>query len=113
MEASHGREKAREGLLFVYSLISLKRGVWMSIEQQDLDFKWYVGELPELYREYGHCFAIISNKKVIETHDTYDGAIDSAFELRDAGKLTTFIVQEIGRDDSAYSANFASAWVVA
>lgn len=85
----------------------------MSIDQQDLDFKWYVGELPELYREYSHCFAVINNRKVIETYDTYDDAIDAALALRGTGKLTTFIVQEIGQDASVYSANFASAWVVA
>lgn len=85
----------------------------MSTEQQDLDFKWYVGELPELYGRYGHCYAVISNRSVVGTFGSYNEGIDAALAMRDKGELDTFIVQEIGRDESAYSANFASAWVVA
>lgn len=85
----------------------------MSFEQQGTDFKWYIGELPNLFKEYGHCFAIISNRKVVGTRATYDDAVDAALKLRAAGELGTFIVQEIDRDESAYTASFASAWVVA
>lgn len=85
----------------------------MTDERQDRDFKWYVGELPGLYRQYGRCFAIISDQSVIATYKDYDEAIDAAIEMSDSGKVDTFIVQEIGPDDSVYTSSFASAWVIA
>jgi hypothetical protein len=32
--------------------------------------------------------------------------------MEDNGTIGHFIVQEIGSDESAYTANFASAWVI-
>ena len=71
--------------------------------------------MPELYRRYGHCYAIISGEAVVETFDgcdDCDDAIDSAMAMEDDGTIGHFIVQEIGSDESAYTANLASAWVI-
>jgi hypothetical protein len=84
----------------------------MGTSQQDRDFAWYVGEMPELYRRYGHCYAIISGEAAVETFDDCDDAIDSAMAMEDDGTIGHFIVQEIGSNESAYTANFASAWVI-
>lgn len=84
----------------------------MEPSQQDRDFSWYVGTMPELYKIYGHCYAIISGKEVVDTFSDYNTAIDAAIAMEDNGTIGEFIVQEIGRDASAYTASFASAWVI-
>ena len=82
----------------------------MLTEQQRKDFNWYKGALSDLYEKYGSCHAIISNAKVLGTYPTFGDACRAADELCDPG---SYIVQEIGPDESAYTDTFASMWVVA
>jgi hypothetical protein len=82
----------------------------MLSEQQKDDFKWYKGEMVDLYNELGHCFAVIRYREVVATFPTFDEAVDYAI---DTYEPRTFIVQEIGPDPSAYTMQIASSWVVA
>lgn len=74
------------------------------------DFKWFVGEMPELFRQYGHCFLAIKNRQVLGTYQSYGEAVDSTASSEDFG---TFIVQECGKSVSVYTSQIASAWVMA
>ena len=82
----------------------------MLTEQQRKDFNWYKDELSDLYEKYGSCHALISNAKVLGTYPTFGDACRAADELCEPG---SYIVQEIGPDESAYTDTFASMWLVA
>lgn len=78
--------------------------------RQRSDFEWFKFKMPELYREFGHCFAVISDRKVLATCPTYGEAVESALETLSFGD---FIVQEVGETAEAYTAAFTSMWVMA
>lgn len=82
----------------------------MLTEKQKKDFKWYKGSLSDLYEKYGNCHAVISGAKVLGTYGTFGDACRAAEEMCEPG---TYIVQEIGPDENAYTDTFASMWVVA
>lgn len=73
------------------------------------DFKWFVGEMPELYRNHGHCYLAIKDRHVLGAYDSYSQAVDTTSLSEDPG---TFIVQECGKSDSVYTAEIASTWVM-
>lgn len=82
----------------------------MLTEQQRKDFNWYKGALADLFKKYDSCHAIISNAQVLGTYATFGDACRAADEQCEPG---SYIVQEIGPDESAYTDAFASVWVVA
>ena len=73
---------------------------------QDADFKWFVENMPSLYERYGHCFLAIKEQEVIGVYGTYAEGVRGASEIAELG---TFIVQECGKDESAYTNHIASA----
>ena len=79
-------------------------------DQQLRDFNWYKGALADLYERYGSCHAIISGGQVLGTYPTFGDACRAADMQCEPG---SYIVQEIGPDESAYTDSFASMWVVA
>ena len=78
--------------------------------RQKSDFEWFKFKMPELYREFGHCFAVVSDRKVLATYPTYGEAVENALETLSFGD---FIVQEVGETEEAYMANFTFMWVIA
>ncbi len=80
----------------------------MLTEQQRKDFNWYKGALADLYEKYGNCRAVISGARVLGTYPTFGDACRAADELCEPG---SYIVQEIGLDESAFAYAFASMWV--
>lgn len=82
----------------------------MLSELQKSDYKWYKGELVDLYARYGGCFAVIRNKRVVATFPTFDEAADYALKEFSPGE---FIAQEIGPDPSVHTMKIASMWVMA
>ncbi|MBR3312951.1 MAG: hypothetical protein IKG18_02300 [Atopobiaceae bacterium] len=82
----------------------------MLSEQQKSDFEWFKAAMPALYAAYGHCYVIVRKEEVVGTFGDFDEAVDcalSSYEPR------TFIVQEVGPDEGAYTQEFASMWVTA
>lgn len=73
---------------------------------QELDFKWFIDNMPNLYKEYGNCFLAIKNKQILGSYATYADAVHSTAQTEDLG---TFIVQECGQDEKAYTNFIASA----
>ena len=79
-------------------------------ERQKSDFKWFKGEMSDLYREYGRCYVAIRDKEVLGVYPTFGDGVEATSAAFEPG---TFIVQEVGPDASAYTSEFASMWVVA
>ena len=67
---------------------------------QDDDFKWFVENMPSLYERFGHCFLAIKDKDVIGRYGSYAEGVREASKISELG---TFIVQECGENESAYT----------
>lgn len=70
------------------------------------DFGFFLEKYEELYREHGHSFIAIRNKKVIGVYDKFDTAVN---ETSKEYPLGTFIIQECNGDESGYT-NYISSW---
>lgn len=79
-------------------------------KQQESDFKWFKGEMADLFTNLGRCHVIVRNKEVIGVYDTFKDAISKATSLYDDG---TYIVQEVGPDDSVYMVKIPALWAAA
>lgn len=67
------------------------------------DFNWFLNNYNDLYKQYGHKFLAIKDKKIIGVYDSVRQAVDEIKE-----PLGTFIVQECNGDSSAYTNSIAS-----
>lgn len=73
---------------------------------QTNDFHWFIKNMPHLYVEYGDCFLAIKNQKVLGSYPTYSSAVH---ETEKHEPLGSFIVQQCGKDESAYT-NYISSF---
>lgn len=72
---------------------------------QEADYKWFLENYNELYKEFGDVFLVIKEKKVIGTYNSYADGVLSTMKNEPIG---TFIVQRCGKDESAYT-NYISS----
>lgn len=72
---------------------------------QSEDFKWYIDHLDELFKEYGPKFIAIKQQKVLGSYSSYAEAVK---ETQKTEELGTFIVQQCGPDESAYTVYISS-----
>ena len=75
---------------------------------QDRDFEWFKEHLTELYEEYGNAVLAIKNQKVLGAYSAFAEAVAEAAKTEPLG---SFIVQECGPDESAYTTYIASVRV--
>lgn len=68
---------------------------------QNSDFEWFVQNILKLYKLYGNKYIAIKNKTVLGVYDSYSEGIE---QTRTTEELGTFIVQELGSDESVYTA---------
>ena len=80
----------------------------MLSEEQRRDFEWFMREMPDLYGRYGHCFVAIRDGHVLGTYETFPEGVSAASADNAPG---TFIVQEVGPDEGAYTVEMPSMWV--
>ena len=73
---------------------------------QSNDFHWFVDNMPSLYKEYGDCFLAIKNQTILGSYPSYAAAV---YETKKSESLGSFIVQQCGKDESAYT-NFISSF---
>ena len=71
----------------------------MQNTQKD-DFNWFVANMAELFGKYGHSFLAIKNRKILKSYPSYAEAVRETRKTEDLG---SFIVQECGSDESAYT----------
>ncbi|MBQ6425763.1 MAG: hypothetical protein IJJ92_03040 [Clostridia bacterium] len=72
---------------------------------QSDDFKWYKEHLNELFNQYGTRFVAIKEQKVLGSYSTYAEAVK---ETQKKEELGSFIVQQCGKDESAYTVYISS-----
>ena len=72
---------------------------------QESDFKWYKENFRDLFQKFGEKFVAIKNETVLGVYDTY---ADGVIETSKHEELGTFIVQQCGADESAYTCQIAS-----
>jgi uncharacterized protein YbcV (DUF1398 family) len=63
----------------------------MNHANQTHDYKYFAKNMTSFYKEYGHKFLIIKEKRVLGVFDTFDTAVKEAMKKE---KLGTFLVQE-------------------
>ena len=73
---------------------------------KNLDYKWFVENLDNLYKEYGDVYLAIKEKKVIGVFSSYAEGVK---EMSKKEELGTFIIQKCGKDKSAYT-NYISSF---
>lgn len=72
---------------------------------QNSDFLWYIDNLKSLFDKYGKSFVAIKDKKVLGVYDSYADGVTETLKSEPVG---TFIVQQCGSDESAYTSYIAS-----
>lgn len=69
------------------------------------DFEWFVDHYEALHDQYGDCFLVIKDKKVLRTCQSY---AEGVRETEKEEPLGTFIVQECRGESHAYNSCIAS-----
>jgi fibrillarin-like rRNA methylase len=62
---------------------------------QEQDFEYFIQNMGDFYKRYGHKFLVIKNKNIIGSYDTFNTALDETLKKESAG---TFIIQECFRN---------------
>lgn len=75
------------------------------MENQDRDFKWFLDNYDDIFREYGNCYVAIKDKKVL---GTYGSTAEAVKETSKNEPLGSFIVQYCNGDESGYTNYIAS-----
>jgi hypothetical protein len=76
----------------------------------DADYRYFLDNLDELYREHGHKFLVVKNRTVVSTHDSFMDAFISATKDHALG---TFIIQECVDDPEKLVQTFQSNVTIA
>jgi hypothetical protein len=61
------------------------------MNQQDLDFNYFLENMENLYRSHGHKFVAVKNKNILGIYDNFNEALESTLKTEELG---TFIIQE-------------------
>jgi hypothetical protein len=61
------------------------------MDQQNLDFDYFLENMGTLYREYGNKFVVIKNQNVLGVYDNFNSAYETTLETEEIG---TFLIQE-------------------
>lgn len=72
---------------------------------QEKDFSWYKDNLPSLHEQYGNKYVAIKNQHVLGSYDSY---ADGVVETSKTEPVGTFIIQQCGSDESAYTCHISS-----
>lgn len=67
--------------------------------ERKIDFDYFTSNYQDLYKQYGHKFLAIKNKKILGAYDSVPDAIENLSKTHEIG---TYIIQECTGDESAY-----------
>lgn len=73
---------------------------------QTSDFKWFIENLSNLFNSYGTKFLAIKDKRILGAYNSYAEGVKETIKTEELG---TFIVQQCGVDESAYT-NYISSF---
>ena len=72
---------------------------------QNSDYRWFVENLPVLYKKYGTAYLAIKNQAVLGVFRSYADGVKITSKTEELG---TFIIQLCGGDESCYT-NYISS----
>ena len=58
---------------------------------QDKDFDFFLQNVEDLYKKYGHKYLVIKNKQILNAYDAFDEALSNTLKTETLG---TFLIQE-------------------
>ena len=61
------------------------------MNQQDLDFAYFLENMENLYRAHGQKFVAVKNRGILGVYDDFDDALESTLKTETLG---TFLIQE-------------------
>jgi len=61
------------------------------MNQQNLDFDYFLENMEVLYREHGHKFVVVKNQSVLGVYDNFMNAYETTLKKEEIG---TFLIQE-------------------
>ena len=77
----------------------------MPLDQQTLDFHWFVENYDALFKQYGKSFLVIKDRAVVGSFKNLKDGVKDAFSKY---KPKTFIIQECDGTPDAYTGYIAS-----
>ena len=76
---------------------------------QDKDYEWFLANYDQLFREFGESYLAIKDSHVLGKYSSYAEAVH---ETEKKESLGSFIVQYCNGDESGYTNQIASMFVV-
>ena len=61
------------------------------MNQQDLDFTYFLENMGKLYQKYGHKFVVVKNQNILAAYDDFNKALEKILKTEEIG---TFLIQE-------------------
>ena len=58
---------------------------------QDQDFDFFLQNMENLYKTYGHKFVAVKNQSILAAYDSFNDALDATLKTEELG---TFLIQE-------------------
>jgi hypothetical protein len=72
---------------------------------QDQDFEFFLQNMEDFYRTYGHKFVAVKNQNILGAYDTFNDALNTTLKNEEFG---TFLIQEIFDDEEKMTHYFQS-----
>lgn len=77
--------------------------------EQRKNFDYFLDHYDKIFKEYGRCFVVLKNQKIIGTYNSYSEAYRNTLKTE---KLGDFSIQECTGDESGYTNYIASCEVI-
>jgi len=61
------------------------------MNQQDLDFNYFLENMNDFYRSYGQKFVVVKNQGILGVYENFNNALESTLKTEEMG---TFLIQE-------------------
>jgi hypothetical protein len=59
------------------------------------DYEYFINNIEELYKKYGHSFLVVKGEEIIGAYDTFESAFDETVKSLPLG---SFLIQECVED---------------
>lgn len=61
------------------------------MDQQNLDFQYFLDNMEAFFHKYGHKFVVVKNQNILAVYDDFMKAYESTLKTEEIG---TFLIQE-------------------
>lgn len=77
--------------------------------EQEKNFEYFLKHYDDIFKQYGCCFVVLKNQKVIASYPSFSEAYHKTLETETLGD---FSIQECNGEESGYTNYIASCEVV-